>query len=849
MLERWYQRLLRACAGVGYSYDDRDVLVVDLHVAHLPREQRRFVALLCREALELFAVLAVADPRAWAAALRRRLRASGMPKGAAARRAHHPAPQFLLRFGARRLDPHAEVYGDFCADFFRAPLAPGERELPTSADFDRCKREMWNALTPEMHARLRRHARVPVSLLFRPPKLLSAQRTHTFLCNVRALLLAIEGKAFHAQHQVAAQEYGIDRVFPDFPFVLKLAEVDLHHSVQLPPDAPALLAELVGLGVRLTQNTYTACVHFNLAPGTAFGKLSVAELAPLLTAVTSTRPLAPGEELLRPLSVDDPKRLCRIEFKSRPSRRSTTYVRKVEAVCSAVSASDEIQEIALSNIVCGYTGATRRKLWEWIAFALFSKDACRRIRHVTLEDWGVNEDDVVAILGIATSVNPAKQLLDVKSLRTIHDGESDELDDFYDDDDDSASETDEDEVDEAPSSNRAPLGDDEGHSDADASRRREGISAAKAANLGAVENGVAQLRFSSNGSDDDSDSESTDGENENGMSFASLRAGTTVQISPTDSDEGHSGTERDEFVLESDRTFRIMRDKASSDRIDIIVPGYGYCAVSREAAFQTYTLPCQPLRPSYNGAIEELDLDFKHTSAEVFIPLVRFVGAKLKRLSLGSAHAIPLSKDDVESFLACCPNLDEISFGDAEEGVLSVFARAYRENRCSISRLLVRNLRSSQETVDFLRLLGDSSTTASRLLTEISTRLEDSDSDTLSAFVSMLGSNKTLQRLILTIPTRLWRRWNPRFLKFDGQLLPTALSLDCRFAFLSAMSHLGYRSGRVKNRRRRRRDLTPEETARVSLEISRTLLDEELVATIFRFAAEWKPRVVLCLPM
>lgn len=862
MLDVWCAQL-RKCAGLGFNQSlvhgngERRLVSVYLNLQHLPRERWGLALVRCRQALELLSVVAIADPRAWFELLDKRLSCANLPtddnKSLPTNDSKYAPilPRFVLKLATKQSDPDAKLYAKICSTFFGVSTYSNEL---AERGFERAKAAVWSRLTPQMHEQLRvsKHKHIGIRLVFRPPNGFATELVSAYLRDVKTLVSAIHAKAELAQRTVSADApYSIDTVFSAFPFVLEQAMLDLHDTIALPPSGPQQLVELLALGVQVTQDGIWSPARFSITPDSTFGRLSVSEMGPLLTALTTARPSPMGVVAPEPVrwgALDDNNSVRHLEFITRARLRSSTYVRKVEAICAALSASSEIEDLELMKIARGYTGATRRTLWYWLAYALFSRDASKRLTSVTMSCWQLSPEDMDAIMTVARAADPARLLLDLKSLASIHDDIGDDTgadsdDGYY---DDGGSEDD----------------DDDDRDDGDINDDGRGRDAASTVN-GSADHGashaggclrcggptdstrvladsVAALQVAGDG--DESDHVDDD---ECESDTVVLRAGTTVRVSPFDP-ERDPNAEDDTLVLERESHFRIIQNKRSLDYVDIVVPCYGYCTVARASVHAfTKTLSPEVGDRVYTGALESLDLSFAAgTSADTYLPLVHFVGAKLKVLRLSFDTAI--SVDNVARILAWCPNLERLSLSGAEAGVARAFVDAYRENRCKISDLFIAKFLPSPATMDLLRALQDPTTTAAKTLTKsLALRPENHDEATLLGFADMLRGNSRLEFLFVTIPSHLFERVAPQIETFNRQLLPTQLKLPAKIAFLSAMARLGYQS-QPKATAERASVTAATQGAGSS---GRIQLNAEVVAKIFQFAAERSYRAVMCYPM
>lgn len=333
-----------------------------------------------------------------------------------------------------------------------------------------------------------------------------------------------------------------------------------------------------------------------------------------------------------------------------------------------------------------------------------------------------------------------------------------------------------------------------------------------------------------------------------------LSKGTRVHIDPYDPFDRRS------FELSADDHFLVMRDVPSSDFVEILVPGYAHCAVSRdlvqyflgssEDENETSALPTR-------SRVIALHLEFKRAvpaaTLEAFLLLV---GAPLETLVL---KARALSSDTLVALLCACPRLKRLSIDLVTASALDVLVHAYAMSACAITSLSLQGLElESEEVSHFARTLGSNASAIAQTLDElvIGERVESFalDESNLVALLAMLETNRKLAYVELYVESALYDNFLPLFSEFHGQALPVLrehMPLACRLAFLSVVFD-GVRSSRedgdadgCRARKRARRYSSGSSSSSSSTTTADTSrLDRHVLSLIFHFAALRTQRIV-----
>lgn len=331
-----------------------------------------------------------------------------------------------------------------------------------------------------------------------------------------------------------------------------------------------------------------------------------------------------------------------------------------------------------------------------------------------------------------------------------------------------------------------------------------------------------------------------------------LSKGTRIHIDPYDPFDRRS------FDLSADDHFLVMKDVPSSDYVEILVPGYAHCAVSRDLV-QYYLCSSEEEAPSTGSVsrsgVTSLHLEFKHVvAASTLQAFVELVGSPLETLIL---KARALSSETLGVILRTCSQLKRLSLDVVEEKALEVLTRSYETLGCKISSLSLQGLElESEEVSSFADTLGSKDSALSKTLEElvIGERLESYalDEANLFALLSMLETNSKIEYLELFVENALYDNFLPLFTEFHGQELPVVkehIPLTCRLAFLSVLAgtmRLSEPCDRIEDldaeQRASKRPRRHSSGSSFAADTSR--LDRHVISLIFHFAAIPRQRVV-----
>lgn len=595
-----------------------------------------------------------------------------------------------------------------------------------------------------------------------------------------------------------------------FPFVLAKASVHIDR-LELPAGASSILAQLVNRddesgGVLMYPS-------FEIGGNATIGRLPAAELAQLLQALTSFGSIASSEG--KKQNHPEPEARNRVHinnfYEHLSKNASSKYLHNVRALCSAVSASQRIDELHLENMAFGTRSQKKNECWQWLAYALFSKDATSRISKLTIEDNYFRDDDIDSILRCLRLKDPAAKLWRV--------GREEQLEDGDDNDDGDGNEY-----------------DDEEHEKLD-NHQIFGVRA-----INSIEKDYGELDFGDpeDGADDDM---WEDDQDEQDPTSVCLKACATVKICTSNQQENERVALPSSYA---GRQFRVMNNDESLDSVEIIVPCYGQCRVQREVITEFVSSPLAIAQSSslalgYSGSITEICFDFQRaTDGNALLPLIKYLGPQLTSLDMQSE--VGVNTTCFRIIMSACPQLETLAICDMLNIVELELMAAYEEKRCQISNLSIVEFAPSDNTTNLVRLLCDPASDAAqnlRHLKLIPESLRAFEASTLTAILEMLQVNNTLESLQLRLSPALYADFAPELLKFHKQSLlvvKTPLALSSRLAFLSVIRSMSNPSS--SNSSSADHDAPLCKKARVTASVDLQRLDNDVISLIFHFAAE-----------
>lgn len=754
-----------------------------------------------REALELLTMVAFVDVVAWQDLLRDKCGCARAPFWDDWR-----LPLGIwLKLGDAKLATLTEHDTRFYRAFFAPFCAPvdAEDESTTTRAAAReravvshtarmAMQAIVSEMTPAMHEDVRSHGAVEVCMRFIPRRGLEAEQVPEYLESVVATVrecLAVATVA-HDDDDVALQ----------YMSKLALTDTELHiGAIPLPAGTAQLLADFVMLGT----NTTGFYPVLDLGPHTALGKLPLVELEPFLQAIatrvsTANQQIASGRATF-PRN-DESYSLVGLTRLDNTPQTSHAYARRFKALFSTLATSKCFDQLSLEGSIGYASSATRGKKWQWLAYALLSKDSTAGVMKLTLSESGFRQADMNAIVSILNTRNPARKLGGVCRTRVDYA----RLEAEWADPRSMANEWANDLRDDSTT----------GENDEDPDVR--------AFYATAVQGEVLEAATSDH------------------PSFATVRSGTTLRVAVFDSERGLG--EPEAFVLSTEGTFRVIKDNPKNDWVGILVPCYGYCTTARDAVVLAKSTEASRAETSiswgYRGSIRCLRLNPTASLKLAFLlPLLRYLGSQL--VALETTDLVDLDATNLRQVLEACPRLETLNACLSHGTIDSELLTAYAEERCRVSDLRLNFFSRTDQALKFVRTLQDRTSRAAQIvekLTVLSDPDEPLDRVVLSAILEMLESNVVLELLQVEVSLEHMKEFKPLFMKFHGQVISGVrepFPIKCRTAFLSVVAFFSKVCASPPKRQR---------GVRVTAQIGQ--LDRGVVALIFQFAAERKSRRV-----
>lgn len=642
-------------------------------------------------------------------------------------------------------------------------------------------------MTPAMHREIEQHRKVEVCLRLIPSRSLKPQDVNTYLrCVV------------DTAKECLAATTNADSVVGPFISKLVLNDVELHIGrIELPPGATAIIAEF------MTLKTQTAGLYplLDLGLGSTLGRLSLTELEPLLQAiakrVSSTNKRVLGDtDALPPL---ESFALVGSRTYERSPKASDSFTQRIKAVFSALSVSQCFDEIHLDHSIDGVADGTRAKKWQWLAYALFSKESAARVTKLTISEPGFCQADMNAIISILNARNPASKL--GGCYRTARDLER---------------------VEARRREQQTPLDEDDFESDVEF--EEEAVAGAD------DEDPDVRAYYAE---DPETNAE------EKAAGSAVLRKGATIQI---DSVNGESiPSLHESFILSESTTYRVIQDDPASTWVKILVPCYGVCSASRSSVVRFVPSPdsssiATSFSLGYRGSIKALRLALeREIEVTLFLPLLKYLGSSL--LSLEIAHETIVDGLSLRRVFEACPRLKVLRISEPRNETESELIDGYAQGRCSVSELRLDDFAPSQGAADLIRVLQDPASRAAQTLKKLSLFVDSEfvlDGTLLTSILDMLEANTVLELLQLKISPDLMKEFKPRFMKFHGQAISgfkKPFQVDCCVAFLSVVKFFSAET-----------ETPPRKRMRANGPTGMGKLDRGVISLIFQFAAERKTR-------
>ncbi|GAB9473795.1 hypothetical protein Gpo141_00010942 [Globisporangium polare] len=754
----------------------------------------------CREAMALLGAVAAVDNDEWQLLLEHECVCSNLPlvdPGTL-------GPCFELRLG----DSKDDALG-FDTQFYREFFILGDQQQHVSGEFTEAMEIITNRaqMLQTRTGDFINMGRYLLHLRFIPRRSIESELVASYLQSVLNIVREIRRR----EKTHVGQS----------PFVLAEASVHIDR-LELPAGASTVLAELVDRddesgGVLMYPS-------FEIGGNATIGRLPTDELAQVLQGLTSFGGLASSEDNKQ--NDSEPAGGNRVHinnFHEHLSKSaSSKYLHNVRALCSAAGASQKIDELHLENIAFGAKTQKKSECWQWLAYALFSKDATSRISKLTIEDNYFRGDDMESIMCCLRSKNPAAKLWRVGREGQLgaeaDDGDENSGGDEYDDEE------------------QEKLDDHQ-------------IFGVRAIYSLEEDYGELDFRGSEDGVDDedpddacdDGSDEWEDDRGEKDPTSVCLKAGATVEICTSNRQLSERTALPSSYT---NRQFRVMNYDESLDAVDIIVPCYGHCRVSRESITQsvndtTAIAQSSSLSLGYNGSITEIYFDFQRaTDGNALLPLIEYLGPRLTSLNMQSE--VGVNTACFCRIMSACPKLESLAICNMLNVVELELPAAYEEKRCRISDLTIADFAPSENTTNLIRLLCDPTSEVAqhlRHLKLIPDSLRSFEASTLTAVLEMLQVNNVLESLQLRLSPALYCEFAPRLLKFHKQSLfvvKAPLPRSSRLAFLSAMRAVSNPSLSSSSGMG-----TPvHKKARLTTGVDLQRLDSDVISLILHFAAE-----------
>lgn len=823
MAERWLPALrpwclhLAGCATLTAERDPRDESGTSWLLSVALDTDSADGLLTSREALGLLAIVARVDLRGWQVLLADFcccVRASDAVSEV------RVMPRVL--FESPPPSPPVDPAAAFDAVALRRLLLPA---APPSAECRAAARHLLRLMTPAMREAFRQSSafRTRATLAFVPPDRLRGGPRRYFE-SVRSTVQALA--AYQAQCATGNRaDEGVDvedQLLLD-PLALDLERCELDLARVKPRDVVSssdVLADLVALGVQPFP-------ELDLSPQAALSTLSLTRASAIFVGLTNAEAATVAVHQ-RPARVFSEKTSALVVSSKSvdPAVPFRSHRRRLQAFFSALAVSQDLKTLRVANVLVNDNASARRHKWRWLTYALLSHDAHASVESLTLEDSNFGASDMRAIMSVLACKYPAHTLLDRASLL-----------DFFTPD---------------PTATNARTTATTGSSSSSSP------AAAAYAHVFAKNSAAAQFfqRPREPGAelllDNDDDPLAVDED----LGCVHLDAGDVVFVNPFDVAEETPET----LTLTTSAAFPIIRNDTRCPWVDIVVPGFGYCAVPRalvkRIVMRADTGDTTPRKSSletgYHGAIKSLTLRFTTLEQvdDLLLPLFRYLGPQLEAVDL--SHLVTLAPEDLCRILSLCPRLTGMDFNVSDpHGGLLALAQAYDDGRCRVEELCLVECQTYQHVRPFVERLGDPTSAIAKTLRRLTFDSVHEDEvlpdDALNAVAAMLQTNNTIEYVELDVFPEVARSTWLRLIATEGKVLPvvkTPLPLEARVAFLSVVqTHSSSSSLPATTQTRLESGNDASGVNRRNLGDLRSL-DRDVVRLIFLFAAEPKTRTV-----
>ncbi|TMW67552.1 hypothetical protein Poli38472_011172 [Pythium oligandrum] len=168
----------------------------------------------------------------------------------------------------------------------------------------------------------------------------------------------------------------------------------------------------------------------------------------------------------------------------------------------------------------------------------------------------------------------------------------------------------------------------------------------------------------------------------------------------------------DTFVVEEEegQTFQVIRDVASLDTLDILVPGYGHGVVNRSAVLQRQ----QGEEPPNSSSVKHIYLTDSEEDQNCVV-LLPCIGARLESLRV---FACGLGDEFLQLVFAICPNLKSIELAMLSLTTCHPITNALKAKKSQLTSIRMREWDVEDESsfAALLAMLGDLNSLAARRL-------------------------------------------------------------------------------------------------------------------------------------
>ncbi|KAF1329429.1 hypothetical protein FI667_g6014, partial [Globisporangium splendens] len=226
-------------------------------------------------------MIATVDHNAWVAIFRHDFGYNERPLPPSFKKGGSP-PEFWLSFTNQEIPSQAEDILEDDTPCYRHFFSSRSTEsgYARSEKLLRAREEIWRNITPAMRYQLIRAKPLAIDAKFRGPQQQNDAFAQTYLENVRDIVrVEMSLSSFVSTEDMAADT--AQGLRAGFPFAFQNIELDLSEASLLPPPTLPILTKLGASGVQLGP-----AVGFGRTA--AYGRFSVAELGPLLLALTNS---------------------------------------------------------------------------------------------------------------------------------------------------------------------------------------------------------------------------------------------------------------------------------------------------------------------------------------------------------------------------------------------------------------------------------------------------------------------------------------------------------------------------------------------------------------------------------